>query len=186
MIKASVNFLGNEKDAIQHIMYSGYFPWYLALHQTRDTVVDPSIADKVVNPSFFNHVLMERNDDDSTTPGRVSSSSYNLFYKIFRRWCQENQIKINIIHRANLNLITYNDKEFTVPHHDHKWPHFNWVMYLNTVENAPTIVFNDDLTINATCAAIENTAVCFGGQLHAHGFPRNPNEYRFVAVFTFS
>jgi hypothetical protein len=185
MIQANVNLIDKEKEAIQQIMYSGYFPWYRAPYQTRDTVVDPSIADKVANPSFLNHVLMERHNDP-TTPGRVSSDAYNLFYKIFRRWCQENQIKINIIHRANLNLITYNDKEFTVPHHDHTWPHFNWVMYLNTVEDAPTIVFNTDLTINTTYAAIENTAVCFEGHLHAHGFPRDPNEHRFVAVFTFS
>ena len=185
MIQADVNLTDKEKETIQNILYDGNFPWYRAPYQTRGTDVDPSIADKVANPTFLNHVLMERNNEP-TIPGRVSSDAYNFFYKIFRRWCQENYIKINVIHRANLNLITYNNKEFTIPQFDHEWPHFNWVMYLNTVEDAPTIVFNNDLTINKTFSAVENTAVCFEGYLHAHGFPRDPNQHRFVAVFTFS
>ena len=185
MIQADVNLTDKEKEIIQEMLYSGNFPWYRAPYQTRGTDVDLSIADKVANPTFLNHVLMERHDDPAI-PGRVSSDAYAFFYKIFRRWCQENCIKINVVHRANLNLITYNNKEFTVPHFDHPWQHFNWVMYLNTVEDAPTIVFNNDLTINKTFSAVENTAVCFEGNLHAHGFPRDPNEHRFVAVFTFS
>jgi hypothetical protein len=184
MLNTNVTLSDNEQDQIDYIMFSGYFPWYRAPYQTIIDI-DPKISSRVDNPSFFKHVLMERSPDPEI-PGQVSSDAYGLFYKIFRRWCYENQLKINIIYRANLNLITYNNKEFTVPHHDHEWQHQIWIMYLNTVNDAPTVLFDNNLTIERTVPAIKNTALLFKDQLHAHGFPRNINEHRFVAVFTFS
>ena len=83
MIQADVTLTDKEKEIIQDMLYSGNFPWYRAPYQTRGTDVDLSIADKVANPTFLNHVLMERHDDPAI-PGRVSSDAYAFFYKIFR------------------------------------------------------------------------------------------------------
>jgi len=98
---------------------------------------------------------------------------------------REQNIEYKTILRSSLNLVVHSNYEFTVPHVDHFFPHWNWVMYLNTVENAPTVLFDENMEIIESVQAEEFKSVIFPGVTHAHKFPPI-NQDRCVCVFTFA
>jgi hypothetical protein len=182
-VVAPVLLTPQEHDFIQNGVFGLYFPWFVN-YQEVDVLcdIDSRIVDKISNPSFFGHRLMQR----STTPGQpgvVSSSHYAGFEAIFLRWCKDNNYPVSTILRAALNISVYNDAEFSLPHHDHHFPCNNWIMYLNSVD-APTLLFDNDYNIIDSIPAEKYQAVAFPSILHAHKFAP-VNELRYVVVFTF-
>lgn len=183
MIYNKVNLTESETDFITSFVLTDLTPWY---KQDFQTDFDPptEIKDKVGNTHFFSHALMLRNKFDSTVSGKINSDHYYIFEKIFLRWINENNITPpNIIYRASLNLTTYYNKDFSVPHYDHEWPHWNWIMYLNDTD-ADTLLFDKSYKITESIAGKRFHACAFENTLHAHKFPKI-NEARYVVVFTF-
>ena len=181
---APVLLTPEEHDFIQNGVFGLYFPWFVNYQEvTVVSDIDPKIINKIANPPFFGHRLMQR----SATPGKsgeVSSKHYAGFENIFLRWCKDNNYPVSTILRAALNVSVYNDAEFSLPHHDHDFPCNNWIMYLNSVKDAPTLLFDDDYNIIDSIPAEKYQAVAFPSILHAHKFAP-VNELRFVVVFTF-
>lgn len=182
-IVAPVLLTAQEHDFIQNGVFGLYFPWFVNYQEvTVVSDIDPRIVNKISNPPFFGHRLMQR----STTPGitgEVSSTHYEVFETIFLRWCKDNNYPVSTILRAALNVSVYNDAEFSLPHHDHSFPCNNWIMYLNSVD-APTLLFDNDYNIIDSIPAEKYQAVAFPSMLHAHKFAP-VGELRYVVVFTF-
>ena len=57
-------------------------------------------------------------------------------------------------------------------------------MYLNTVEDAPTLLFDEDYNIVDSIPAEKYQAVAFPNTIHAHKFAP-ADKLRYVVVFTF-
>jgi hypothetical protein len=182
-VVAPVLLTSQEHEFIQNGVFGVYFPWFVN-HQEIVVLsdIDSKIVNRISNPAFFGHQLMDR----STTPGKsgsVTSRHYEVFEDIFLRWCKDNNYPVSVILRAALNISVYNDAEFSLPHRDHQFPCNNWIMYLNSV-NAPTLLFDDDYNIIDFIPAEKYQAVAFPSILHAHKFAP-VGELRYVVVFTF-
>jgi hypothetical protein len=178
-----VNLNDSDKNFINDVILSESFPWYKQSFQT-DFIPNKQIKDQSTNTFFFSHALMLRNKVDSTVSGSINSDYFPFFLKIFYKWIDDNQLsRPSKIYRAGLNLTTYNDKDFSVPHFDHEWNHWNWIMYLND-STAPTLLFDQNYNIINEFPAKKFHACAFPNTLHAHRFPKI-GELRYVCVFTF-
>jgi len=184
MIVQPVNLTEYEENTIDKEILSNNFTWYSQDVQTaKENDVYPSHM-SVCNSPFFTHILMRRSGDAQKTGEIIDYPTYKFFHQIFRRWCEENNIKVNLIYRACLNLTMTAPAEHAVPHYDHSWPHKNWIMYLNTVPGTDTIFFDKDYQIVNEVPCVKNTAVTFDNQLHAHRYSKEVYR-RFVIVFTY-
>lgn len=179
--KATVGLGAYYKEFIKTQILSTDFPWFRAPYQTENPI-DPRVESKVVNAPFFSHVLMRRSETQGLE-GPTNSQYFHHFRKIFLEWCEHNDIKVNTIYRACVNLTLHTDGEFTVPHKDHDFPHYNWIMYLND-SSAHTLLFDENLEIVERIKPEENTCVLFDGCTHAHELPSGLDQ-RVVVVFTF-
>jgi len=137
-----------------------------------------------VNAPYFEHTLMHRTNDP-LRDGAVNSPTYGLFHKLFLRWCEENSVNVQHIYRASLNLVEHHPGKCSTPHTDHDYPHWNWLMYLNSCDNAETVLFDEEFNITHEQPAVEYTAFTFPGCIHAHRLPA-PLTRRLVAVFTYN
>ena len=181
MIYKPVRLTSDEIDFIGYVTSSNSFPWFIQPFQTN---VKTFNASKHItgNSFFFSHTLMTRNPSEEV--GLVNSQHYDFFETIFLRWINDNGLDLPCkIYRASLNLTIHNDKDMSIPHYDHYWPHWNWIMYLNG-SSASTVLLDEDGKIVEEVAAKQSWACAFQKQLHAHRYPK-VNEPRYVCVFTY-
>lgn len=180
LVRAPVNLYPAEKQFIETTVMGQMFPWYYIGQQTMNKSLDylPEHIrpfHKHVNPPFLSHTLLRRTEEESinhsSRPLNDFSESYEFFIEIFHRFMVENQLAYKKIFRANLNLTWYNGTEHTEPHRDHEWPHYNFIMYLNTCEQGQTIVWPDDFSTSYLIPSEQYTAVAFRERWHAHRFP---------------
>lgn len=136
-----------------------------------------------VNAPYFEHTLMHRTNDP-TSEGTINSPTYGLFHKLFVRWCEENSVNCELVYRASINLVEHHEGMCSTPHTDHDFEHWNWLMYLNTVDSAETVLFDEDFNITHEQPAQEYTAFTFNGCIHAHRLPA-PGTRRLAVVFTY-
>jgi len=193
MKSAPVTVTEQELEFIQNQVMSSSWPWYwrsamVVGPQERTSEIRQKYIDCIglvpTNAPYFEHTLMERSLN-ALEDGRVNSSAYELFYTLFRRWCEENHIQITRIYRASINLVEHHEGQLTNPHTDHDFEHSNWLMYLNTVADAETVLFDQDFNIVHEQPALEYTAFAFPGCIHAHRLP-SPLARRVVVVFTYN
>lgn len=182
MVFNKVNLKNEELDFIENFVLQEWIELY---KQPCQTDIDPpdQVKDRAGNSYFFSHALMRKNNSPNMN-GEVNSNHYPMFESIFLRWLEENNFdKPKHIYRACINVTTYLDKEFSVPHYDHSWPHYNWIWYLNDTD-AGTLLFDEDFNITKEFPSTKNYACAFENTLHAQQFPK-PDQLRYVVVFTF-
>jgi len=187
-IVSQVSLTTSEIDFIKTKILGYALPWHRNPAQTY-TEPDEKFKGRAGNTFWFSHPLMDRAEKPYWDPDQsgkiVDPSLYSFFHVIFSRHLREQNIEYKTILRSSLNLVVHSNYEFTVPHVDHFFPHWNWVMYLNTVENAPTVLFDENMEIIESVQAEEFKSVIFPGVTHAHKFPPI-NQDRCVCVFTFA
>lgn len=175
-----VTLYPREKEYIKNTVLSQLFPWYYIGQQTdnKDLNYLPEYLrthHKHVNPPFLSHILLTRTEDEKinhlSRPLNNYSVNYEFFLEIFHRFMTENKLNYTKIYRANLNLTWYNGNEHTEPHLDHDWPHYNFIMYLNTCDQGQTLIWPDNFSTTYVIPCVEYTAINFKSMWHAHRFP---------------
>ena len=177
---APVNLYPQEREIIETVILGPMFPWYYIGQQTMNKSLDylpepirPYISQ--VNSPFLSHSLLMRTEDEhvdhTSRPLNQYSNFYEFFIEIFHRFMVENGLKYKKIFRANLNLNWYNGTGDTEPHRDHSWPHYNFIMYLDTCEQGQTIIWPDDFSVSYMIPCEQYTATTFREMWHAHRFP---------------
>jgi hypothetical protein len=116
--------------------------------------------------------------------GTISSEYYQVFATIFHDWMQAAGLAYTHVYRMNLNLTMHHSSPHTVPHLDHAFPHYNFIMYLDTPPSSPTLIYNQDFSVIAEVPAVAGTAVSFPAQFHSHRYPP-PEARRTVLVVTY-
>ena len=159
---------------LQHVL-SGEFPWYFQ----REKNLDESAF------YFLVHTLMHRNTDKEQIEGNINSPYYDECINIFKKFCEDNNIKVNTIFRAALNCTMHNINDITRIHTDHDFKHNNFIFYINEFENGQTCIFNKDHNLIKKIEPKLHNAVVFSGEPHAHNFCK-PNERRVILVVTFN
>jgi hypothetical protein len=183
-IIAPVNLTPSQKSIIYRDIFGKEFSWYRQRESTLNIDINPRLQGTAINTPFFAHTLMKRHENSGVGGGFISSSLYKMFHEIFDTWMKEQDIPYTYVFRACINLTYNQDADYSVPHVDHEWPHSNWIMYLNTVDDAGTVLFNDDYSVDCEIPCKMFTAASFPEQLHAQKFPKGTDQ-RLVVVFTY-
>lgn len=188
VICAPVLLSQHERKYIEQFVMGPEFPWYWQDFQTLDNLPDVGKEFKSFNSPYLSHTLLARADDPSLChldrPFNHFSRSYEFFAEIFHRFMSINQINYSNIYRANLNLTWYNPGDHSKPHKDHVFPHNNFIMYLNTCDDAETLVWSDDFSSMVKIPCQQYTAATFKEMYHAPKFPP-PGSKRVVFVVTY-
>ncbi len=160
----------DQKQLIDHILSSS-FPWFY----------QPSTSDRF---PFLGHVLMFRAQDNLPVSGVLNSPYYEHLKPIFDRFCELNNIKVNVVLRASLNLVVHDPAEENDIHDDHEFPYNVFLMYLNTFSKGETLLYDRDNVRTYTITPKQFRAVAFPGMPHSNRFC-DPGERRVVLVITF-
>jgi len=200
MIHDPVHLDNRQREFIQQQVLGNYFPWFRTRQHTDRQAHDPKITGLfpsidptrptempglglVADMPIWTHQLMTRSSGAEST-GQIVSEYYEFFADIFYSWLAEHNITCDYVYRASLNCSHPSEYDYSMPHLDHSWPHSNWIMYLNTVEDAPTALFDDSFNLTGFVPCEEFTAVSFPGQYHTNKYSHSMQQ-RFVCVFTF-
>lgn len=171
------------KEVEKHVLNNTQFPWFWEPRTTTDKF-----------PAMM-HVMVGRYDEPPLTEFKVNSPYYKLFENIFLNFCRDNNIQVNQILRAAVNLTWYHDSTYGDPHVDHPGEpnHKVCMMYLHDLSWGPTFIFNEtdenhqgEFTIAKEIPFEKGKIVIFpGNHCHAAGFLKESNERRVTAVITF-
>jgi hypothetical protein len=122
------NFLNNDSiEFIEKKILSSDFPWYWF-----DTQVDFD------NRPYLGHPLINRQTYEICSPFWTDMAI------IFNSFIVKNNIKVNKVFRANLNLTFKTNDEKYIPkfHLDHDFEHKQFIMYLNNSDGDTEILIN--------------------------------------------
>ena len=170
-IQKSFELNQNETELVEFVL-SNRFPWYF----------QPTTNNRFM---FFGHTLMNRDPQSNPVNGVINSEHYSMFEMLFKRFCEENNIKINNILRAAVNTTLYDPAEVNEIHVDHKFEHYNFLMYLNEFDNGCTLIYDKNDNIIQTIVPKKFDVVIFGGDRHAHQYC-DVGQRRVVLVITFN
>jgi len=173
---------------IKDYILGQHLPWYHSEYQVSTAQhahdVDPRIQQTVMELPIWTHVLITRIEKRATATD-INSPHWQFFEPIFRDWAKANNEPVKEIFRACLNCVTGTTlAEISPPHVDH--PHFehkNWIMYLNTVDDSSTVIFNEDCTIKEEVPCVEFTVANFGGDLHSVRYPKWAKRFSLVITY---
>ena len=177
IIEKKAYLTSEEKDSIETGLLSGIFPWYFSPNMITDTDKD----------FFFFHNLYLRSEDPNVE-AKENSDHARFFRQIFERFCKDNDIKVNIIYRASINLSIFNGKKESAIHLDHpEFVHRNFILYLTDNKKLGTKIYDEDCeTVIHVSKGIKYNAVVFDGYSHSGILPNKPGQLRLVCVFTFN
>lgn len=178
IIENRANLTAEEKTYIDNTLLCGDFPWYYS----------PQMVKNEDNNIFFFHYLYKRNDKNPEIESKPNSPDAPLYRQIFERFCLDNEIKVNIIHRGCLNLSVYNGYKESAIHLDHPdFDHNNFILYLSDSKDYGTKIYDHDKQkVLYTSNGNKYNAIVFNGYYHSGLIPTILNHTRLVCVFTFN
>lgn len=180
--QAPVNMETKDHAHVDQHVLGGPMPWFFNATQTPLIETD-YLVPQAAATFFWSHTMCLFDEKDNAT--KMVSDEFHFFHRKFKEWHEENNIKYTEIFRACINLNVHFPVDYSVPHVDHFFPHQNWLWYLETVEDAQTLLFDDDLNISLEVDCVKDTAVSFDGSIrHAHRYPPIGRTRRIV-VFTY-
>lgn len=162
-----------ENGFLDHVQ-SAYMPWYLhksMLYEGSDEA------------PFLAHTLRSRASEVNPLVGDPNSGLIDIAESLFHKIAKNAGVKVDQVLRSAFNLTFHSNFTSSGKHVDHKFPHNNFLLYLNDCTNGETIIYSND-KIAKEVAPVKNKAVFFGGELHEHRFCGD-GEYRIVMVVTF-
>jgi hypothetical protein len=175
LIEKQFELTPEEQSFLNYLMSNGC-PYYIQKAYNNE---------KENNMFVWAHTFMSRDEQRRPVEGQINSQLYEHIYKIFARFCVENDITINTVFRASVNATSSASFKHSQIHVDHdNFEHNNFLLYLNDV-GGNTYLFDDNNNITHEITPAKNKAVVFTGCPHAQGFCKQ-EEYRFVIVFTFA
>lgn len=136
--------------------------------------------------AYMCHPALYRKEERYEGEGWLSEKT-ELFKTIFDKFCKKNKIKYDEILRCTVNLTYASNSEKSPIHRDHKYPHSQLLVYLNSPkdENCELLIYEDDeKTITNTIKPKKFLGVCFEDKPHAIKYPKYGD--RIALVYTFN
>ena len=172
IIENSLVLTTDQKNYIDKNILSNNIPWFFS--------EDSVYADQ---KNYFSHVLIHRIEDKKNL--EINSPHTLFFVEILKKICIDNDVTCSEILRASLNTTFANNDTTGTVHVDHEFDHMNCIVYLSSVDNAGTLIFeNDQKTIAYKSNCIKYSYLLFPGLYHAQLFPP-PGTRRTIFVATF-
>jgi hypothetical protein len=147
--------LNDEELSFVDFVMSSNFPWFYN--------TNTSFSDRF---HYFAHTVLHRNKNE-LEEGIKNSAYSDICLNLFYRFCDENNISVNTIFRATLNLSLYDPAEINDKHIDHTFPHNVFLLYLNDFDNGSTVVYDNEKIIHEFKPK-KFDGIVFPGQPHAN------------------
>ena len=185
-IYAPLNITGSARQYLDEQILNFRFPWYYYTHQINHRPRDCYRGQPLANVPFWSHTLMLPSEQEGRE-GIINSPYYQFFYDHFIAWLAEQGIEPARVYRAAVNQVHHAvpGALYVMPHTDHRWPHCNWLWYLDDVPGAETVSFDLEGRIVNEWPCRKDWALTFGGDEHTHRLPPD-SQTRRVVVFTYS
>lgn len=164
------NFLSqSQKDYITKLLSNNNLNYFLSNQQVREN-----------HRFYFTHCLIDRNTHKSL------SVHTPFFIEILNFFCNKNNIKINKIFRASINLTTFIDDCVFKPeiHVDHDFDHKQFIMYLNDSDGDTLIFDKEGKNLIKSISPEKYKAICFDSYPHCGLSPSK--KFRLIVVITFN
>ena len=172
IIEDAANLKTDQINHINDVILGNDIPWFFS----NDSVYGDGL-------SYFSHTLIHRKEQNKNFES--NSPLTDFFIEIFNQQVIKHNIQVNEILRASLNATFYEDKQFGSIHLDHEFGHNNFIMYLDTIDNAGTGIFKDkESALVYISKCVKFNYIIFPGLLHAQQYPP-PGKRRVVFVLTF-
>ena len=166
------------------MVLDGAFPWYY----TSSTVLNEE-----AELPWYSHPILSRPrwDEMSTTMSerkypKVCSPYIDKFYALFEEIRAVNRLRVNCLLRMNVNCTEpRKNRNMTLPHFDHEFPHYNLIVYFTNTGGDTLIVNPEDQMVVETFEHSEDDIVLFdgGGYPHCQTLPKE--RRRVVLVMTY-
>ena len=170
MIEVLKNSKTKNYCSFKQIILSDKFPWFY-----KKTTTEGDSPTGYVDTPMYGHVFIDRPEHNGWS--KQDSTMHQLAVNVVREILHENNYYSNqyFILRLSANCVLPNDGiQFTVPHVDHTFPHFNLIVYL-TNSGGSTIIEGKEHE------PIEDQSILFTGN-HYIQLPKK--ERRIVLVGT--
>ena len=156
-----------EKDYIKNVILGENIPFYW---------MKESVAGEFGEPCFT-HTLIHRDTQE------IHSEHADFFKKITKRFANRHKIPCNVFLRGCINL-TYPQSGRSMPHVDHSFPHYQFLLHLNKSNGGSTFILDSKKKVIKTIRPKQFKGFGFkGGMFHCMTFPESGR--RVLAVLTF-
>jgi hypothetical protein len=171
IIKELKNPLTQQYYSFKNIISGTDFPWFYST-TTRYELATP----------YFAHPFVQSPEKNSPIP-KINYQYFDIVIQILKDIQICNDLNINCFLRICANYTFNWGGGFACdPHHDHKFPHKNLLIYLNQ-SSGPTVVINPENNSEEYFHPKEDSIILFEG-MHYHYQP-NVGEKRMVLVATY-
>tara|TARA_R100000664_G_C2754298_1_gene141894 strand:+ start:1526 stop:2053 length:528 start_codon:yes stop_codon:yes gene_type:complete len=167
------NFLNkNQKKFIEEITTKSDFPYYVISNSTEND-----------SSEYLSHIIKNRIEDFPNE--KCNSNYYPQITDILFSFLIKNKIKIKQLCRAAVNLTYNNGKEKCNPHHDHKYEHKQFILYLNDPidKNSKTVILDKSNKVFKEVTPEQYKGICFDSHLHYHYYPKKGRRIILIATF---
>ena len=155
-----------EKEYIKNIILSERIPFYW---------VEESVLDE--GRPWLMHLLIHKETQ------QIVSEHADFFKKITKRFANRHKIPCNVFLRGCINL-TYPQSGRSIPHVDHSFPHYQFLLHLNKSNGGSTFILDSKKKVIKTIKPKQFKGFGFkGGMFHCMTFPKSGR--RVLAVLTF-
>tara|TARA_R100001015_G_C4618254_1_gene174718 strand:- start:54 stop:590 length:537 start_codon:yes stop_codon:yes gene_type:complete len=163
--KKSINF-------IETVVLGNNFPFFLNTNAVSGD-----------NNNFMSHIVLKR-IEERKNKNEINSSFYINFIDILNEFTKKNNITYKEVFRISVNFSYNNNSKCSPIHVDHEFSHRQLLVYLNTVEDAFTVIYNKSKNkILKKINPEKYKGVCFNSFPHVGFFPKKGE--RIVIVYTF-
>lgn len=181
ILEARAELTNEEVAIVENILNDEFFPWYYMHSMTIDDVENEGDG-----YFFFTHTLYPRSSSSTVQP-QASSNATPFFENIFRRFCKNFDVPVNIIYRASLNFALPQNVTASIIHRDHDWDHKVFLLYLSHYPKSGTRIYDfDEKTVLKDTNGSFLNGVLFDGNPHSVTFPTEQNYKRLACIFTFN
>lgn len=172
IIERPAALTGEQINVIENIVLTNDIPWYFNEHSV--------FGDNI---GYFSHTLICRPED--TKKIKNNSPLTEFFIELFKSIALANNIHVCEVLRSSLNSSFHHPLDHGTIHTDHEYHHNNFIMYLTSLDNSGTIIFDaDKKTKKYISGCVRYQYLFFPGLYHAQMYPPIGTR-RTVFVVTF-
>jgi hypothetical protein len=173
------------QDALEQLLESQNFPWFLCEHKTRTSSREEQNQYKHISNNIHEHTQFVH---DFVINGRANSKLLDLPVQLLQRVSDKYNCNFELARvKANFcPMVTVdNDLAHQIPHVDHVREHWVMIYYVNNSDGDTFLFENQNLSIKQRISPKKGRCLLFkGNTLHAGMHPRLTN-YRMVINFNF-
>lgn len=188
MIQQLKNSKSKLYTEVKKLVLGSDMAWFYQSASTYDTFIKNNSRSKIddysiIDMPFYSHVLLRRAESIDYRTKICSDYWESGFLPLLKEIIAENDLKVEMFTRANVNCVEPNSKNVvSEPHYDHTFKHNNLIIYFNDAGGATLLVNENDFTITDTFEPTEDSIITFSG---FHSMKPSKTKRRIILIATY-